>query len=265
MTQAQQNLQQSEALLAANDHRRAYERARHAVNTLGQVQRTHWQQMTRAWGSAISSPLAVSHATLPQHGALEERLQLSRRDANRLVGGDFEDLSQMHREGWRHVQYPIEGVRTAVELWPVQPRSGRFSMRLSARAEDPNAPPHLLITPPVWVVTPPVEVAAGQVLRIHGWARVSEPIRGSVDGLLVIDSLGGEPLAERIGQSHTWREFTLYRAALESGSMTVRFALSGLGTAEVDEVTVCPLRTVQRLPGAQSRVLSDRFQPPIVR
>ena len=54
---------------------------------------------------------------------------------------------------------------------------------------------------------------AGQFLRIHGWARVPDPIQGSLDGLLIYDSLSGTALAERILDAPDLREFTLYPAS----------------------------------------------------
>ena len=73
---------------------------------------------------------------------------------------------------------------------------------------------------------------------IHGWVHVPAAITGSVDGLLILDSMTGEPLAERIGETPGWREITLYRMAPHSGQLVLTFALSGLGEAWLDDVTV---------------------------
>jgi len=61
---------------------------------------------------------------------------------------------------------------------------------------------------------------------------------GSTDGLLVVDSLTGEALADRIGQTKEWRQFALYRVAPQSGVMCVTFALSGIGEARLDDVAI---------------------------
>jgi hypothetical protein len=58
---------------------------------------------------------------------------------------------------------------------------------------------------------------------------------------LIIDSLGGEPLAERIEKAEQWKEFTLYRAATGSGGVSVTFAMTGYGEAWIDDVTIEPL------------------------
>jgi hypothetical protein len=84
----------------------------------------------------------------------------------------------------------------------------------------------------------PVPARRGQIVRIHGWALLPQPMAASREGLIISDSLGGLPLAERITQSGAWREFTIYRAAVRDGEVTVTFALSGRGEAWIDDVTV---------------------------
>ncbi len=106
---------------------------------------------------------------------------------------------------------------------------------------NPQTPPIWIESPPIWITTPPLAVSAGQILLIHGWIHVPQPIAASVDGLLIVDSLGGEALAQRVRTTSGWQEFGLYRVAPRSGSMTVTFALSGLGEAWIDSVTIQPL------------------------
>jgi hypothetical protein len=79
---------------------------------------------------------------------------------------------------------------------------------------------------------------------------------GSVDGLLVIDTLSGEALASRVQNGSDWRQFLVYRAAMATGPMAVTFALAGMGEVWIDDVTI---QTVQRAaplqapPGMASR------------
>ena len=98
--------------------------------------------------------------------------------------------------------------------------------------------------------SPAVQVEAGQIVCIHGWVHVPAPITASTDGLLVVDSLSGEALADRIGQTKGWRQFALYRVAPQSGPMCVTFALSGIGEAWLDDVAIQVLEprtaTIQR-------------------
>jgi hypothetical protein len=86
-----------------------------------------------------------------------------------------------------------------------------------------------------------VAVHAQQLISIRGFVRVPTPIAGSIDGLLILDSIGGESLAERIGETKGWREFVMYRVAPSEGPFVVTFALSGLGDAWIDDVSVAPV------------------------
>ncbi len=139
------------------------------------------------------------------------------------------------------------------------PYAGAYSFQFAVEPSDPEKPVDMLETPPLWLVSPPVQVQAGQWLRIHGWAYVPRPITGSLDGLLIFDSLGGEPLAERIGQANAWKEFTLYRAAPASGKLTITIAMTGLGEASIDNLTV--ERIIRRPPGRRTAPIAAPFVP----
>ena len=72
--------------------------------------------------------------------------------------------------------------------------------------------------------------------------------------LMIFDSLAGPALAERIGQTQGWQEFSLYRIAPQSGAVTVTFALTGLGVARLDDISIEPVL----LPNAQQARLPAR-------
>ena len=61
----------------------------------------------------------------------------------------------------------------------------------------------------------------------------------------------GEALAGRVSVTDEWRKFTLYRAAVRSGPVMITFALSGLGEAWLDDVTVQVIPRGARPPRAQ--------------
>ena len=96
-----------------------------------------------------------------------------------------------------------------------------------------------------------VRLQSGEVVLVQGWLRIEHPIVGSADGLLVIDSLGGEALAGRIAVAPEWRQFTMVRAAPRSGPLAVTFALAGLGEVWIDDVTVQGVPRGARQPIAQ--------------
>ena len=77
---------------------------------------------------------------------------------------------------------------------------------------------------------------------------VPRVIRGNQNGLMILDSLGGQPLAERVPITSGWQEFTLYRCADNREDFGVTFELTGVGSAMIDEVTI---RTID-LPAVRS-------------
>ena len=238
MAEARKSLQWCDGHLAAKEYQAAYLRARRAVQSLRLVERTHWEAATGGLDSPVGSPGAVAFATLPWHFRLVDRIGGSMPGPNRLPGGDFEKLGAMLDAGWAHFRYTSAGIESAADLTAEAANSGNTGLSLSVRAEDPENPPAVVETPPVWITSPALPVDAGELVCIQGWVQIPRPVTGSVDGLLIIDSLSGEALAQRIGRTHGWRQFTVYRVAPESGRMTVTFALSGLGEARLDDVTI---------------------------
>ena len=234
----QKSLRECDGHLAVKEYQAAYLGARRTMRTLRLVERSFWETATRGLASPVSSPGAVGFATLPWHWSLIDRIAASWLRPNRLLGGEFEDLGTMRDAGWGHFRYTSEGLQSAADLTAEAANSGNTGLSLTVRAEDPENPPAVVETPPVWITSPALPVEAGELVCIQGWVQIPQPVTGSVDGLLIFDSLAGEALAERIGRTDGWRQFTLYRVAPESGRMTLTFALSGLGEVRIDDVTI---------------------------
>jgi hypothetical protein len=69
---------------------------------------------------------------------------------------------------------------------------------------------------------------------------------------MIVDSLGGESLAERFGQTNGWEEFLLYRAAPRDCELTLTFALTGFGEAMIDDVMIQPMGPAVAGPAASA-------------
>ena len=202
--------------------------AERASRWLRVIERAYWDAAvdpTVLAAPPITSPAAMSFDTLPCHWHFAERLARYQVGPNRIDGGDFEDLDTMMRAGWRYILHATPTVQTAVDLAPQARRSGRFGLRLAVMPLKPDDPPAVIESPPILFTSPSVQVEAGQLVCIHGWVNVPNEITASTDGLLVVDSLSGEALADRIGKTKGWRQFALYRIAPQSGPMCVTFAL----------------------------------------
>jgi hypothetical protein len=217
---------------------RAYDLATSALRNIHRVERAQWQQAVAKFGSPVAAPRAIDFSALPEFWQWFDRLEASSPGENMLAAGDFRNLDLMRRAGWNYHRNDLPGVRSEVDLASAAGPNGGLSLRLSARPADPKASPPLLPAAPISVSSAPVEVFAGQLVRIHGRVMVPLGVKSSVDGLMIVDSLGGEPLAQRFGQSTTWRDFTVYRRAHRSGIMRVTFVLTGFGEAWIDDVTI---------------------------
>ncbi len=244
LADARRNLQQCDRLMATGglkNCRDIFAYADRAMRPLRLLERARWESAVAPLGSPVASPASVCYATLPAHWRFLGRIRGAATGENRLASGDFEDLGIMLQAGWHHFQHPAPGVFSGADLSPGCAHGGRYGLRLAARPQDAKNPPTMIESPPLWVTGPKVNVQAGEVICIQGWVQIPAPITGSVDGLLIVDSLGGEALEERIGETTGWKQFTLYRVVPESGQMTVSFALSGLGEAWLDDVYVGPV------------------------
>lgn len=263
---AKSSLAQCDLQLAAGgrQYQAAHLQAERTLRPVRLLERAHWDRAIQTVGSPMSVPGASCFATLPQFWTALGGIRAAKPSLNILPAGDFESLDRLVQTGWRHLQHDQEGIETEAQLEPSEPHGGKSSLQLRAWATDVKAPPGLVESPPIWVETTPVAVETGQWVRIHGWVQVPAPIVGSVDALLIFDSLTGQPLAERIGETKGWQEFTLYRAAPRSGPLTVTFALTGLGVARIDDVTIEPLvpRHASPQPATQA---PPAAQAPLVR
>ena len=189
----------------------------------------------------VSSPLCCSDATLAEAWQFIAARVATAPGEQLLAGGEMEQLEPLAQGGWHHFARPPDEIRTTVEVSPSRPASGRGCLRLVAAPADPEQPPVVVETPPVWITTPPLTAPVGKLLEISAQVWVPTAITGSVDGLMVFDSLGGPALAERVGATRDWRRLVLHRIVPPEAAgepFTVTFALSGLGEARIDDVSV---------------------------
>ena len=183
--------------------------------------------------SKTSSVLTMHAALVPLHWILAGQAPQSTSSINHLAGGDFESLDHMMKSGWANQRIDDQRLRTHVELSLDAAKAGKSGLKLSTRSSLP-----LIETVPLWVSSPPVRVKARQLVRIHGWVNIPQVIRGSEQGFRIVDSLGGETLAETMVSTEGWKEFTLYRNTAKDTQLTIDLQLTGIGQVMVDEVTV---------------------------
>ena len=268
--------ERNDAITFREGYHQARQSSRAAMQAIRILQRLHWDDAVRNRSSPLTSMHAASFQTLPDHWRMIAALGRSSIgiDDNLLPSGDFEDLTpqEMIAEGWQHGQQPVDGVTANAELALTSLR-GNYALRLVALPEANEDIPAVIDQKLVSVVTPPVRVEAGQLVHISGRTRVVRPIKGSVVGATLVDSIAGragalhwtQPVAEetvellqpiRPRRRHSrepaarrkqefrdgWERFELVREVFESGDLTLTFELNGLGEIQFDDIRILALR-----------------------
>lgn len=263
---AKLHLDKAESSLQSQQYADARLYAAEALQYGRYLQRAHWENAVKRQRSPTSSPWAVSFQSLPEHWKLTRRLQngvSSESKHNLLPSGEFEDLSTLVAEHWKHQQSLIESIKSNAELYRVA-KQGEFCLKLSARPIAGEALPALITKPPVVMVSPGVSVPAGQIVRITGWARIATPIVGSIDGAMIYDSLLGKDGAIHLNSTQEWQQFELIRPCRESQDVCVTLALHGLGEFLVDDLRIAAFDPGPDVPLPSSNKTSiepTRFSP----
>jgi hypothetical protein len=249
-------------------YQEAYLEAQRAVRPLRILMRAQWKKATDPplLTTPVASPYAVSFFTLPRHWEFMDQVRAAEPGTNLLPEGDFERDSDRVPSGWSVQAVSLDEVDLQVKRATEEPKEGRQCLQLEIKAKAPPGAGKDAALAPVAlertflaVHTPALHLQPGTLVRVSGWVRIPKPIAASVDGALLYDSAGGEPLAVRLTGSDpgwkgkTWKKFTLYRKVPASGTIHVTMALTGLGKAYFDDIRVEPL-----LPGTKPTPPLDR-------
>lgn len=245
LTEAGRLATEAEALAAA-EPAAAIVKLRRAAAIAGQFERRVWENGVKAEGSMVASPLLASDTALGEEWQFVAARAATVPGGELLQGGGMERIEDLAGGGWRHFARTDADIQTSVEIGRSQPASGQGCLRLTAKPASADEAPVVVETPPVWVTTPPLAAPAGKLIEISAQVMVPKAITGSVDGLFVFDSLGGPALGERVAVTKVWRRLVLHRivpADAAGEPLSVTFALTGLGTALIDDVSI---RVVER-------------------
>ena len=255
---AQNEALEAEALLTT-DPANAILKFQRAIAIGSQLERLTWERGILATGSMVASPLSTSDATLAEHWRFINALGSTTRSQSLLQGGSMDTLEELSENGWRHFAIEDSLVQTHVEITRSNPFAGSACLTIEAAARNASEPPVVLETPPAWITTPPLKAPPGKLVEIEARVNIDAPIQASVDGLLVFDSFGGPALAERVGQTNGWQRLVLYRIAPADTSipLTVTFAMTGLGSAKLDDVFI---RVLERT-GTPTTIVSTQANP----
>ncbi len=235
LAEAQRAVESCVAHQHAADWPAAIRAAAAATRELRQLERAHWVANAAERGTPATSAAAAMFSGLPLLRTVAMRAA-GAWGPNRLAAAVMRE-DEMYAAGWQRYSLALPGVGAEARL-AVSAADGVFPVRLAVERAGLGQAPELVETAPVWVESPPIRVSMGEWLRIRGRVWLEEPVTGSIDGLMIIDSLGGLGMAERITATDDWREFVLYRVAPADGELYVTFALTGYGVAWLDALAV---------------------------
>src|SRR5262249_49739277 len=101
---------------------------------------------------------------------------------------------------------------------PVKPAEGKLCLKLEIKPKKKGVPPPKVLGARFVAINGrAVRLPRGSLVRISAFVFSPEPITASLDGALLYDSAGGEPLAVRLAGPQPWKKFTLYRRVPASG------------------------------------------------
>ncbi|EAQ82244.1 hypothetical protein [Blastopirellula marina] len=224
-----------------------------AMGNLQQVQRLQWERTIAQYFSPVTNPLTISYDLLPLALQIQSRLAIMEPSANRLAGGDMEDLGFLLSTGWRQTQRPSPGINLQCELTSSEVKGGNYALRLGVLAEN-NLAQVLADAPPLKIDSAVVDVQPGQLLLIRGWVKVRSEIAPGRNALTIYDSLGGKRMGLQMAADDQWQEFSLIRAANEAGTIHLTFEMTGLAEATIDEVTIELYEQRRRQPRATPQI-----------
>jgi hypothetical protein len=249
----------------------AYREGQRALRPLRILMRAYWEKLTAGLDSPVSSPYALSLYTLPEHVRFIEEIKQKAVGGNILPGGDFETDPAQAVDAWRPQETTLDEVAmiaqrvTKLDIPPPPPKDpkdkkpptvpttpppptlsdrpikGERALMLQIKPKDPINQPQALQRTFLAIHSPVVRLQPRSLVQISGWVCIPRPIQASLDGAMLYDSIGGEPLALRLTEVTAWKKFTLYRRVPASGTVQLTVALTGLGTVYFDDLRIQPL------------------------
>ena len=158
---------------------------------------------------------------------------------NRVPSGSFDDPTAMTEAGWVNVDHEYEGIVSKMSTVPREGKPGDRMIRMSVEPKnkadiDNNLP--FFDFPVAAIRTPPIKVDAKNLIRISVQVKRSFASTPGAGGIIVRDSLGGEPLQFRTSDPIPgFSRIVIYRKAPTDCRFTVTFGLAGYGEAFFDD------------------------------
>ncbi|MDR1383668.1 MAG: hypothetical protein LBJ67_07470 [Planctomycetaceae bacterium] len=264
LRETERNIETAESYYRQADFSSAYLQAERSTAGLQYYERLKWEEATRNVPSHNMIPASVSFGTLPAYIVTIQNMTRMQKGESRLSGGDCENAVSWQQSGWQCLEMETEGITASVSVGnPQAAHSGQGGLLMRLTQTLPTALNNgtaennsitlvsgstgnetlPLETAPVWVTSPPIRVLGGELLCITGYIRIPQPLQANADGLMIMDSIGGEPLALRFNTTDgQWRQFACYRKTPDivppNASMVITFALNAVGEVHLDDLEI---------------------------
>ena len=234
----------AEKAFSAHEYADAFTLAQRSMRPIAYLEQQAWGEKTAQFPTPNFIPAAVTYRTLPLLDPWQNLTSGLNRGRNVLPGGEFDDLREVPATGWRQLQSwnAYDGITPRADIAEEAAHSGPCGLKLEVTMKDKNTAPVMFDSPPVVIRSPAVEVGpVGTVYQLELWVNIPVRLQNTVEGLKITDSNSGEVLAERRLKTNGWQKIAFQRVVTNSNPVFVTIALTGYGTAYVDDVKLIPL------------------------
>ncbi|MGI9474781.1 MAG: hypothetical protein ACR2NZ_24840 [Rubripirellula sp.] len=231
---AQQTLADAEPLYRAGDTDSSLRMARRAD---AWALRSEWQlseALMPSWPMPTSSPpidmgsddiQTIWRPLMDDQGWGKNRLTSGSLDTQDLIGAQRWNFGKrMASRARSEVMHVTRGTYQG---------PGALRARVTPLAED--ALPGGYEGTAIQIRSPSIRIAAGEAIRIDAKVRTLG-FGGPHQGLLVYDTIGGQPMGVLVRGRADWTPVRLYRQAVDDTEVNVMFELIGAGEATIDDV-----------------------------
>ena len=243
---AQQTLADAEPLYRAGDMDASLRMARRAD---AWALRSEWQlaeALMPHWPMPTSSPpidMGASNIQTIWRPLMDDQGW----GKNRLTSGTLDTQDLIGAQRWNFGKRMASRAQSEVMHVTRGTYQGPGALRARVTPIADDALPGGYAGTVIQIRSPSVRVASGQAIRIDAKVRTLG-FGGPHQGLLVYDTIGGQPMGVLVRGKADWTPVRLYRQAVDDIEVNVMFELLGAGEATIDDVQLRIWEPQKQLP-----------------
>lgn len=224
------------------------------------------QQELTASRTFVSSPFNSDFGQLANYVMLENAIQGRRWSTNLVPEGSFHKLSDLAQAGWSQHLNSSSVVQSSISLVNAQSKTEddlRSSKAIQIQTWTEQPTEDWVDVTPVWISSPTLDLPANHLVRVEGYVRIEQFIKNSLDGFMVIDSIGGPSMGCRFRHTGDWEYFAIERVVFAPHQFGLVFAQTGLGQAQIAnlQIRICDLASPKERTASQSPAKNNSAVP----